>query len=272
MKVTFKAGPKPFRAVAREFVFHTTSMANIESIAEAGLEPARGGRTFSWGAYGSQSRGKVFAARGPQAARSWFSKVGDVLESSSDDLVDRVPVMLRFPAPPDLQVDPLGEADVPGSRFTTRRVAADVIEAFHPKRGWVPVTELDPDDARLGATLEDDDGETYWSVNAPYQRKPAFTPEGRGDRAFGRRTSQSNVDRWKAKQRRARQAFLRKKAEAARSAREAYVPGSKAVLPTRRQGFFDGKAGKPPAFPPIPKNKLYLQGYAAGRRKREQDA
>jgi len=124
-------------------LFHTTSHASLEEIAEKGLSPRSGGGTFEHGGYGEHSQGKVFLSDNPEAARAWQDKVFQQLEDrhgDSDDLGRRVPVMLRI-KDRKTERDPVGDEDVPGSRFTGDTVPPEDIEFWHPKKKrWEPVS------------------------------------------------------------------------------------------------------------------------------------
>jgi hypothetical protein len=151
--------------------FHATSYEAVNAIAAEGLVPRRGGGTFSHGGYGEHSQGKVFLAKGKDAALNWFGKVGDMLEYNASDYDEtpdaRVPVLLRIEEDAlldaqDVFVDPVGDRDVPCSFFVTKPIPAEDISFWHPtRRRWEPVEDWGPD-ADLGVerqTLYGPDGD-----------------------------------------------------------------------------------------------------------------
>ena len=145
----------------RDPLFHTTSHASLEEIAENGLSPRSGGGTFEHGGYGEHSQGKVFLSDNPEAARAWQSKVFDQLENrhGDSDLEHRVPVMLRVKSR-ETERDEVGDEDVPGSRYVEDAVPPEDIEFWHPtKKRWTPVTEWGSDtDAEHAVSERDEDG------------------------------------------------------------------------------------------------------------------
>jgi hypothetical protein len=181
--VLFKSLPKPEQAKIRarwseslaaeddapapgkvkDPLFHTTSHASLEQIAEKGLVPRSGGGTFEHGGYAEHSQGKVFLSDSPEAARSWQNKVFQQLEDrhgdDRDDVSRRVPVMLRVKSR-ETEVDPVGDKDVPGSRITQEAVPPEDIEFWHPKnKRWEPMESWGKDTGSEHAVLErDEDG------------------------------------------------------------------------------------------------------------------
>lgn len=150
---------------ARAPLFHTTSYARVERIAAQGLQPGAGGSVFQHGGYGAHSAGRVFLAGDPEAARSWFGKVADMLEyhteASEETLDEVVPVMLRIDgmARPWVKVDPLGDRDVPGSYYVERAIPPRMISWWSPsKRSWQPLGRWGADDARHGVKRWERDG------------------------------------------------------------------------------------------------------------------
>ena len=139
--------------------FHATSYEAVAGIAAEGLVPRRGGGVFSHGGYGEHSQGKVFLAKGRDAALNWFGKVEDMLEYSAGDYDEepdnRVPVLLRIDEDLlldefDVFLDPVGNRDVPCSFFVIKPIPVEYIEFWHPqKREWLPVEDWGPD-AALG--------------------------------------------------------------------------------------------------------------------------
>jgi hypothetical protein len=139
--------------------FHATSYEAVANIASEGLVPRRGGGVFSHGGYGEHSQGKVFLAKGRDAALAWFGKVEDMLEyhaSDRDEEPDgRVVVLLRVDEDMlldgyDVFVDPLGDRDVMCSFYVTVPVPPEMLEFWHPtRRAWLPVEDWGPD-ASLG--------------------------------------------------------------------------------------------------------------------------
>lgn len=126
-------------------LFHATSFAALDGIERDGLVPRAGGGLFSHGSYGEHSQEKVFLAHGEQAALAWFGKVEDMLahHHGDDEEPDtQVPVLLRVEVPRTLaiQLDPIGNADVPGSYFVTGTIPPERIEFWSPtKRAWTMI-------------------------------------------------------------------------------------------------------------------------------------
>ena len=187
------------------WLFHTTSYAAVEQIAQDGLRPRAGGGVFQHGGYDIHSQGKIFMADGG-AALEWFGKVEDQLAhhaADDGDLEERiaeiVPVMLRIDLDAGTQepeIDELGSRDVRGgvAYYVTKRIKPAAIEYWDPTdKAWLPIEDALPD-ARLGVAEieyydedggvvdEDDwDGETPPGIRAigPYDRggfKPAYQP------------------------------------------------------------------------------------------------
>ena len=211
-------------------VFHTTSFANLEDIAENGLQPRSGGGTFQHGGYAEHSQGKVFLSEHPEAARAWQSKVFDQLEDQhgddEDDLGRRVPVMLRVKSR-KTQVDPVGDKDVPGSRITTEGIGADEIEFWHPKsQQWTPVSEWESAQADLAVSERSEHGTII--------NDEAFMPQDEGaydrDDGVARRQKQERQKVERQKQERARQEQERQKKE---------QEGAKWLEPQKRQEWID---------------------------------
>jgi len=138
--------------------FHATTYAAVGNIVSEGLVPRRGGGMFSHGGYGEHSQGKVFLAKGHDAALAWFGKVEDMAEHNAGDYEEpdgRVVVLLRMNEDAlvddyDVFVDPLGDRDVPCSFYVTVPVPPEMLEFWHPTaRAWLPVEDWGPD-ASLG--------------------------------------------------------------------------------------------------------------------------
>ena len=155
------------------YLFHTTSYAATEHIAQDGLQPRAGGGVYQHGGYDSYSQGKIFAADG-DAALEWFGKIQDQLEANASDygdlderIAEVVPVMLRINldgVSQEPEIDELGSRDVQGglSYYFTTRIEPDAIEYWHPrKRAWLSIEDGLPDAAQGIAEIEyyDDDGE-----------------------------------------------------------------------------------------------------------------
>lgn len=187
------------------YLFHVTSYAAAELIAQDGLRPRAGGGVFQHGGYDIHSQGKIFMADGG-AALEWFGKVEDQLAhhaADDGDLEERiaeiVPVMLRIDLDAGTQepeIDELGSRDVRGgvSYYVTKRIKPEAIEYWDPTdKAWRPIEDGLPDarqgvadieyyDEEGGVVDEDDwDGETPPGMGAigPYDRggfKPPYRP------------------------------------------------------------------------------------------------
>lgn len=159
-------------------LFHVTSYAAVASIAEQGLRPRSGAGVFNHGGYGEHSQGRVFLAGDPNAARSWFNKIDDMLDYHAGDPPDpkdgeeetwlwqsaRVPVMLRVDGRwrSRAVVDPLGDQDVPGSYYVEATIPPEDIAFWGPvRRSWRPVVEWDDPEPRYGIERIDRDGAVY---------------------------------------------------------------------------------------------------------------
>jgi hypothetical protein len=139
--------------------FHATIYSAVDSIAAEGLVPRRGGGMFSHGGYGEHSQGKVFLAKGRDAALAWFGKVENMAEYNASDYDEepdgRVVVLLRIDEDAlvddyDVFVDPLGDRDVPCSFYVTVPLPPEMLEFWHPtQRRWLPLEDWGPD-ASLG--------------------------------------------------------------------------------------------------------------------------
>lgn len=152
--------PQPGKV--KDPLFHTTSYANLEQIAEQGLVPRSGGGTFDHGGYAEHSQGKVFLNDNPEGARSWKDKVFQQLEDrhgdENEEVGRRIPVMLRVKTR-DTERDPVGDPDVSGSRFTTKGVPPEDLEFWHPeKKRWTSVSEWENASTELGVDERDEYG------------------------------------------------------------------------------------------------------------------
>jgi hypothetical protein len=150
-------------------LFHATSFASMESIAERGLLPRSGGGLFSHGGYGAHSQGKVFLACGAEAALSWFGKVEDQLLYHYQDEEEpdaMVPVLLMV-SPSyefgEVLLDEVGDRDVPGSVYVEQPIPPDYLFYWSPSEGdWVSVEDWGSEDPYDGvASIEhfDEDGD-----------------------------------------------------------------------------------------------------------------
>jgi len=109
-------------------------------IAVDGLRPRRGhSALFHHGSYGSHGQGKLFLAQGLGAAREWLCRVENMGQNISDDVQDHVSVLLRVRPCSEPVIDPVGDADVTGSYYVTRKIPACRIEFWHPQKEWTPV-------------------------------------------------------------------------------------------------------------------------------------
>ncbi len=137
-------------------LFHATTFASLEAIAEHGLQPRQGAGLFQHGGYAEHSQGKVFLARGRSAALEWFSKVEDIADHhyGDDDEPDaKVPVLLRITKPKGatLHVDEVGSRDVPCSFYLDKSIPPHLLEFFDAgSKDWVGVDEWMSADPYLG--------------------------------------------------------------------------------------------------------------------------
>lgn len=151
--------------------FHVTGYASVASITEHGLVPRQGAGTFGHGGYDQHSQGKVFLAGDPDAARGWFSKIGDMLEYNAGDYSEdeerediaaaRVPVTLRVAGTwrARTHVDPLGDRDVPGSFYVEKVIPPRDLAWWSPKtRSWRPMANWGEVDAVAGIQRWERDG------------------------------------------------------------------------------------------------------------------
>lgn len=145
-------------------LFHSTSHAAMPQIAKAGLQPRSGEGLYGHGAYANHSQGKVFLSHHWQAAKEWHGKVGDQLEDQHGDgpLTKRVPVMLRATKRRTV-VDPVGNEDVEGSRFTKQAIPPEDLEYWHPaKQAWRPVATWGDDTGHEhGVLRSENDADGY---------------------------------------------------------------------------------------------------------------
>ena len=186
--------------------YHATALTALEGIAERGLVPRAGGGTFGHSVYGQHSQGKVFLAQGRDAALEWFGKVADMLEYNAGDVEepdDLVAVLLRVCCVEDefdLEVDPVGNKDVPCSFYVTQTIPPENIEFYDAgDRAWVPISEwsmVDPYDGIREIELYNEDGdvvdEDEWDeyegargffAHGPYDRG-GFKPSADDDEAW----------------------------------------------------------------------------------------
>lgn len=159
----------PVRQPSAPPLFHTTGYDAMNSIAEHGLLPRQGRGVFNHGGYADHSQGRVFLAGDPDAARTWFNKVGDMLEYNASDfeelddavIQERTPVMLRVDGKwrAQAKVDPLGDRDVSGSFYVEGEIPPEDVAFWSPsRRTWRPVTEWgdpSPRPAMLRGSVED---------------------------------------------------------------------------------------------------------------------
>jgi len=145
-------------------LFHTTSHASMPQIASKGLQPRSGEGLYGHGAYANHSQGKVFLSHHFQAAKEWHGKVGDQLEDQHGDgpLTKRVPVMLRATKRRTV-VDPVGNEDVEGSRYTKQAIPPEDLEYWHPaKQAWRPVATWGDDTGHEhGVLRSENDADGY---------------------------------------------------------------------------------------------------------------
>lgn len=168
-------------------LFHSTSYQAVSGIAQHGLLPARGGGTFR--GYAHHSRGRVFLAKDPTAARSWFGKIAEILEYNAGDdpdLEEIVPVLLRVNGRwgPLSQVDPVGDQDVPGSAFVTQRIPPEDISYWRPGKGWTPVDAWGADPAEKGVLRWEGGDGARWPILRDAHDPGGFKPSSDGQ--FGR--------------------------------------------------------------------------------------
>lgn len=168
-------------------LFHTTSYQAVEGIARQGLLPARGGSTF--GAYAHHSRGRVFLAKDPDAAKDWFGKVGDMLEANASDdseLEEMVPVLLRISGRWRAlsKVDPVGDQDVPGSVFVTERIPPEDISYWRPSKGWTSLAAWGTDPVEKGVLRWEEGDGARWPILRGTYDPGGFKPNS--DAQFGR--------------------------------------------------------------------------------------
>lgn len=140
--------------------FHATTWAALESIAEHGLLPRQGGGQWSHGGYGAHSPGKVFLAKGLEAAHTWFDKVAAIAWDQYQDEPEPdsvVPVLLKvFTLDEDEElgevfIDPVGSGDVACSFYVTQAISPDCLFMWHPrKRKWIPIEDWDRTDPYWG--------------------------------------------------------------------------------------------------------------------------
>nr|CAB4128759.1 ParB/Sulfiredoxin [uncultured Caudovirales phage] len=223
---------KPDGKGGYSYLYHTAPHQNMDSVAESGLQPRGahdGESTFNHGGYAEHSRGKVFFSEHPEAARAWHGKVEDQLQAAADEPERHVAVMLRVKGR-KTQVDPIGNQDVEGTRYSTKAVPPEDLEFWHPKHGgWRPVSDWGNDtDAEHGITGEGDDARALESherggfkpnpraeddvytapaVKTEAERKraeapkPTATPEQDARKAAAEKDYQEREGRWATKYR-----------------------------------------------------------------------
>lgn len=155
--------------VPQGHLFHTTSHATMPQIAQHGLQPRADAGVFGHGGYAEHSAGKVFLSNHFRAAREWHDKVADQLDHHHGDgpLTKRVPVMLRA-AKRRTAVDPVGNEDVEGSRFTKQAIPPEDLEYWHPAhKSWRPVKTWGDDTAPEHGVKEsyEQDGATLHNLH-----------------------------------------------------------------------------------------------------------
>jgi len=156
--------------------YHATLFSRMSSIAEDGLLPREGqAALFAHGGYGAHGEGKLFLAKGLEAALEWLCRVQDMGEASSDHLEDHVAVLLRVRPCEKPVVDPIGNQDISGSYYTMQPILACRIEFWRPARpghwrpeaGWRPVEAAWDDDAVMLGVKE-----TEFEEDDEYQDNP----------------------------------------------------------------------------------------------------
>lgn len=131
--------------------FHSTLFPRVATIARSGLRPRRShGALFEHSVYGYHGRGKLFLAKGLEAAREWFCRVQAMGEGISDEIQDHIAVMLRVCPCVTPVLDPIGDKDISGSYYTTHRIPPCRIEFWHPTRGWALLSMWSEDLLPLG--------------------------------------------------------------------------------------------------------------------------
>lgn len=148
--------------------YHATRFVNLEAIASHGLRLGTGSGLWG-GSYRRHTTGRVFLAKGQDAALEWMSKILDMAEHRHGDDAEPdavVPVLLRLrrlPRGVRTRHDKLGaEADF-CSFYVTRPIPAEDLEAWDPVSGrWQDVGTVADRSARLGlSSIEayDEDGD-----------------------------------------------------------------------------------------------------------------
>ena len=171
--------------------YHTTSHQNVGGIKYGGLQPrgSHGGQSvYNHGSYGSHSEGKVFVSSA-EGAQSWHSKVSDLLEGASDDVLEQIPVMIRAHVDPDtLDMDEVGEQDVEGSDYTDEGIPADQLEYWHPGDGWRSIKDWgsagSEAEAGVGEWETDEDTGDRWGYAHASYSPGGFKPDPYDDDAL----------------------------------------------------------------------------------------
>lgn len=130
--------PKP---ILKPALFHATPAFALTKIKREGLKPRRGEGLYKHGGYDWHSQGKLFFADNFSAAQQWEHKVEMQLHNQYDAPSKHKTALLRVKQR-ETELDPIGDRDVRGSRFTTERIPPSDIEFYDvTEERWRPIKE-----------------------------------------------------------------------------------------------------------------------------------
>jgi hypothetical protein len=166
-------------ASADDYYYHITYVGSLPAVAARGLQPGTG-INFGKG-YSGHSAGKLFLADW-DGVGFWVDRLGQMAENRSDTPVQDglIPVVLRFPEDPNIEVD----EDIPGTKdssagawTTSQPIPSNKLEVYDGAT-WLPISSIDHqeliDEAYEAAEKEFEDDEELVYLNAS-QFEPAFS-------------------------------------------------------------------------------------------------
>lgn len=212
-----------------KYVYHTAGHHNVPGIAHEGLQPRgkhSGTTTFNHGGYAENSDAHVFFAAHPEAAREWMDKVHALFENASDDVRERIPVLLRAKRSKveGLKTDEIGERDVTGSLKTAKGVDPKHLEYWHPvHKDWRPLSTWGDDTGHehgIRETEVEDGEELHYEYDS--LDEGGFKPSPHDEEAYSapskERERRKEAEKKKAAEEKKRAAEAKKRAAAERGA------------------------------------------------------
>ncbi len=183
----------PYEGNVKRALYHAAPANVMHKIKDEGLTASAGGSLYQQGHYQEHSAGKVHLADNPQAGRHWHENTERQLEAQHDDPKDHDAVLLRVKYR-RTALDPVGDKDVPGSRYTRKDIDPGDLEYHDKKHGWRPVEHWQPGSHSL-PTDEQAEQPGREAHRIREQRKQL-----EASRAESRKRSQEQADKWAAEE------------------------------------------------------------------------